>query len=329
MIFEESVVRVRGIGYGVVMLTAATLAAPFAPARAAASYGLPDDSAFAGQRGGPAHGSQSYLGVDLKDIGDDQVAALKLKDSRGAEITRVDHDGPAGKMGLREHDVVIQMNGVAIEGEEHIRRMLSATPPGHTIVLLISRDGQQLTMTAQMADRSVVERQAWEQHLGSPPPQAPATSFPSDEASAAGSVPPSGPGTSASRYSKSFIGSLLSSPTYTGVMLERLGPQLATFFGVANGTGLLVRNVATNSPAAMAGLRAGDIVLRANSQNVGSMSEWARAIKEAKGRPVSVIVLRDRQQITMVLTPDSKKRSDVEYPFNPADDIRLARLTIY
>jgi S1-C subfamily serine protease len=334
MIFEEYVVRVKGFGYGVVVLAAATFVAPLTPARAAVlDDARTDSSAFAPQHGGPAHGSQSYLGVDLKDVSDDQVAALKLKDTRGAEITRVDHDGPAGKMGLREHDVVIQMNGIAIEGEEHIRRMLSATPPGHTIVLLISRDGQQLTMTAQMADRSVVERQAWEQHLGAvgggaPPPQAPATAFPSDEASAAGSVAPSG-GASASRYGKSFIGSLLSSPTYTGVMLERLGPQLATFFGVANGTGLLVRNVETNSPAAMAGLRAGDIVLRADSKNVGSMNDWARAVKEAKGRPVSVVVLRDRQQITMVLTPDTKKRSDVVYPFNPNDEVRIARLTIY
>jgi serine protease Do len=325
MIFEESVVKVKGFGYGVVVLAAATLVAPFTHARAA----LRTETAFAGQRGGPVHGSQSYLGVDLKDVSDDQVSALKLKDSRGAEITRVDHDGPAGKMGLREHDVVIQMNGVAIEGEEHIRRMLSATPPGHTIVLLISRDGQQLSMTAQMADRSVVERQAWEQHFGTPPPQAPATALPSDEASAAGSVAPSNGSAPASRYSKSFIGSLLSSPTYTGVMLERLGPQLATFFGVPTGTGLLVRNVETNSPAAMAGLRAGDVVLRADSKNVGSMSDWARAVKEAKGRPVSVVVLRDRQQITMVLTPDTKKRSDVEWPFSPSSDVHVARLTIY
>jgi serine protease Do len=326
MIFEESVVNVKGFGYGVAVLAAVIFAASFTPACAAANT---ESSAFAPQRGGPAHGSQSYLGVDLKDVSDDQVATLKLKDSRGAEITRVDHDGPAGKMGLREHDVVIQMNGVAIEGEEHIRRMLSATPPGHTIVLIVSRDGQQLTMSAQMADRSAVERQVWEQHLGTPPPQAPVTGFPSDEASAAGSVAQSGSGSSASRYSRSFIGSLLSSPTYTGILLERLGPQLATFFGVPNGTGLLVRNVETNSPAAMAGLRAGDIVLRANSLNVGSMNDWARAVKEAKGRPVSVIVLRDRQQITMVLTPDTKKRSDVVYPYHPADDIHLARLTIY
>jgi S1-C subfamily serine protease len=292
------------------------------------------NDSFVPQRGGPARGSQSYLGVDLKDISDDQVVALKLKDARGAEITRVDHDGPAGKMGLREHDVVIQMNGVLIEGQEHIRRMLSATPPGQSITLVISRDGRQMTMSAQIADRSEVERQAWEQHLGAPPPQAPTSALPSDEASAAGTIAQPGGAAPASRYSRSFLGSILMTPTYTGVLLERLGPQLATFFGVPSGSGLLVRNVENNSPAAMAGLRAGDIVLRANSQSVGTMNDWARAIKDAKGRPVSVVVQRDRAQMTMVLTPDTKKRSglempEVEMPYAPSNDIHVARLTIY
>jgi S1-C subfamily serine protease len=113
------------------------------------------------------------------------------------------------------------------------------------------------------------------------------------------------------------------------VLLERLGPQLATFFGVSNGTGLLIKSVENNSPAAMAGLRAGDIVLRANSQNVGNMNDWARAIKDAKGRPVSVVVQREHQQLTMVLTPDTKKRSDLEMPWRPSDDLHVARLTHY
>ena len=310
MIFEALVVTMRKLGYGVGLLAAVLWMAPLTAAHAAI---WDTNDAFSGQRaGGPAHTSQSYLGVDLKDVGDDQVSALKLKDSRGAEITRVDHDGPAGKMGLRERDVVIQMNGIAIEGEDHIRRMLSATPPGQRITLVISRDGQQLTMSAQMADRSDVERQAWEQHLGAPPPQAPANALPSDEASVAGTISQSGGGAPTSRYSKSFLGSLLMTPTYTGVLLERLGPQLATFFGVPNGTGLLVRNVENNSPAAMAGLRAGDVVLKADSKSVGNMSDWTKAIKEAKGRPVSVVVQRDRAQVTMVLTPDTKKHSELE-----------------
>jgi S1-C subfamily serine protease len=321
MIFEAFAVKMRS--YGLAVLAVAMVAVPM--------HAAPRDrnDAYTPQRGGPAKGSQSYLGVDLANVNDDQVAALKLKDTRGAQITRVDHDGPAGKMGLREKDVVIQMNGISIEGEEHIRRMLSATPPGQTIVLVISRDGRQMTMSAQMADRSEVERQAWEQHFGPVPPQAPVNALPGDEASAAGSVVQSAGGVPASRYSRSFLGSILTSPTYTGVLLERLGPQLATFFGVSNGTGLLIKSVENNSPAAMAGLRAGDIVLRANSQNVGNMNDWARAIKDAKGRPVSVVVQREHQQLTMVLTPDTKKRTDLEMPWHPSDDLHVARLTHY
>ena len=53
----------------------------------------------------------------------------------------MDHDGPAGKMGLREHDVVVQMNGAAVTGEEVLRRMLRDTAPGRTVTLLLSRDG--------------------------------------------------------------------------------------------------------------------------------------------------------------------------------------------
>src|ERR1700683_5565601 len=59
--------------------------------------------------------AQGYLGVDIRDVSADQMIALRLKEQRGAEIIRVDHDGPAGKAGLREHDVILQMNGKQIE----------------------------------------------------------------------------------------------------------------------------------------------------------------------------------------------------------------------
>jgi serine protease Do len=280
----------------------------------------------AGQHGNVAHASQGYLGIDVRDIPDEHVASLHLREARGAEIIRVDHDGPAGKMGLRERDVVVQMNGISIDGEEQIRRLLRESAPGRTVMLVISRDGQQMTLTAQMADRSQVEKEAWEQHLVSPAgPQAPATGLPSEESFASlGS--PSAPAPT-SRYSKSFIGTLLMSPSYTGAMLEVMGPQLAQFFGVEGRTGLLVRSVENNSPAAQAGMKAGDVVVHANTRTVATMSDWAKTIREAKGRPVSVIVLRDKQEKTLTLTPDGKKRSELELPLEPAPTIRLAYLT--
>src|SRR4051794_17899228 len=51
--------------------------------------------------------SASYLGVDITDISSERVSALKLKDEHGVEITMVDRDAPAGKAGLKEHDVIL------------------------------------------------------------------------------------------------------------------------------------------------------------------------------------------------------------------------------
>ena len=280
----------------------------------------------AGQHGNLAHGAQGYLGIDVRDIPEEHLASLHLHESRGAEIIRVDHDGPAGKMGLRERDVVVQMNGISIDGEEQMRRLLRESAPGRTVMLVISRDGQQMTLTAQMADRSQVEKEAWEQHLVSPAgPQAPSTGLPSEESFASTGTPSAAAPTS--RYGKSFIGTLLMSPSYTGAMMEVMGPQLAQFFGVEGRTGLLVRSVENNSPAARAGMKAGDVVVHANTRTVATMSDWAKTLREAKGRPVSVIVLRDKQEKTLTLTPDGKKRSELELPLEPAPTIRLASLT--
>jgi membrane-associated protease RseP (regulator of RpoE activity) len=268
--------------------------------------------------GGPGSGSQSraqgYLGVDVRDVTGDQVAVLKLKDTHGAEITLVDHDAPAGKAGLREHDVVLQMNGQAVEGEEQIRRMLREQTPGRTVVLLISRDGQLITVKAQMANREELERQAWQQHLTVPEPVG---ELPPPPDSAAGAQSQQSPQPPPLHGGNSFMGRmLLMSPSYTGAMLEMMSSQLAEFFGAPGGTGLLVRSVEANSPAALAGMHAGDVVIRANAQPVGSTSDWSRAIQNSRGRPVTVVVLRDRKEQTLTLTPDGKKRSWLDF-FSP------------
>ena len=265
--------------------------------------------AYPPQHGLVAKAVPGYLGIDVRDISDDEAPALKLKDSRGAEIIRVDHDGPAGKMGLREHDVILQMNGMIIDGEEKIRRLLREISAGKPVAIVVSRDGRQLTMSALMANRTEVERQAWEQHLAVPTPQAPATGLPSEDPASPGVQNASVGSVQKSTYSKGFLGTILLTPAYTGVMLERIGPQLSQFFGVPRGTGLLVKGVDANSPAALAGVRAGDVVLRADSMTVTSLADWTKVVRDAKGRPVTVVVLRDHKETVLTVAPDAKKHS--------------------
>src|SRR6476620_9629954 len=93
------------------------------------------------------------MGVDIADVTTDRLSALKLKDERGVEVTMVDQDAPAGKAGLKEHDVILSMNGTEVESGAQLRRMIRETPAGRVVTLGVSRDGQPLTLKVQLADR--------------------------------------------------------------------------------------------------------------------------------------------------------------------------------
>ena len=278
----------------------------------AAATALPYSAEASAAPSPPQHSgsiqAQSYLGVDLRDISQDEVAPLKLKDTHGAEIVLVDHDAPAGKAGLREHDVVLQINGHPVSSQDQMRHMLNDCPAGHTLALLISRDGQQMTITATTSTREEVEHQAWAQHISVGEPQD------SVSAGESSTIAPSAGTASASpaAHGNSFIGSLLMNSTYTGAMLEQMSSQLAAYFGATTGGGLLVRSVVENSPAALAGMRAGDVIVSANERQIATTSDWAKIIKNGHGHPISVTVLRDKQEHSLTLTPDPKHRSSLD-----------------
>ena len=274
--------------------------------------------------------SQGYLGVDLRDVSDEQVSALKLKEAHGAEIVHIDHDGPAAKAGLRERDVILQMNGTVIEGEEQLRRMLRETPAGRTVSFVISRDGQQQTLSAQLANRAEVEKKAWDERAVIVVPEAKSESYSYGNnfvGSEGAKIAPKG-------ASHSFMGTtILLGSGYTGAVLDSMEPQLAEYFGVKADRGLLVRSVDANSPASAAGMHAGDVVVRVNQREVASRADWLKAVRENKGKPVTVVVLRDRHEQTLTMTPDSKKRSSAEpqvFFFNKEDmadaDVMMAEI---
>ena len=96
------------------------------------------DWSYGSDEGG---GGSSYLGVDIADVSAERLGELKLKEEHGAEVTMVDQDAPAGKAGLHEHDVIVSLNGTAVESAAQLRRMIKETPPGRIVKLGISRDG--------------------------------------------------------------------------------------------------------------------------------------------------------------------------------------------
>ncbi len=248
--------------------------------------GDPDEAYYRSSR----HQAPGYLGVGLRDLDKDSAAQLHLPDRHGAEVVSVDRDAPAGEAGIRARDVLRSLNGTSIESSEHLRRMLHALPPGRQILLALVRDGEQIALTLQLADQAQVAAQAW---------------HPDPAGGAIGLAGATGGGRSGAM---SLFGAFAVSPLYTGAELDPLSTQLADFFGVHDGAGMLVRTVNQDSPASFAGLKAGDVILRVNSQPVVSRMDWMKQLHQNHGRPMLLTVIRNKQQQTLTLTTGEVKK---------------------
>jgi S1-C subfamily serine protease len=243
------------------------------------------------------YSAQGYLGVNLSEIDPDRITALHLKDAHGAEVTLVDHDAPAGKSGLKVHDVILQLDGQAIENADQIRHRLLDMPSGRTVNLLVSRDGNPINITVQLCDRAELQQKAWSQHLTVPEPAPPAKNGFSE--TFVGSPRPAVTG---------ILDTVMPKGLYVGAELNPVRTQLADYFGVRSGTGLLVENVDYQSPAARAGLKAGDVVVKVESQQMTSKGDWVKAIRNHRGQLVQVTVMRNKQEQVLTMSAGKPKK---------------------
>lgn len=234
-------------------------------------------------------GGSSYLGVDIDDVTADRLSALKLKEEKGVEIKFVDPDAPAGKAGLKEHDVILTMNGTTVESAAQLRRMIHETPAGRIVTLGLSRDGEPLTLRVQLGDK---EKEYGRMHSGSKGfyfempkmPAMPEIDIPS-------------------------MTVVTISQARSGLTVENMSPQLGEFFGVRNGNGVLVRSVEKGSRAEKAGFRAGDVIVKINDQPVHDTGDFSRSVRSRNGNSVNVGVIRDKKEQTLTLALPEKGQS--------------------
>ncbi len=235
-----------------------------------------------------AVGGGSYLGVDTCDVTAERVGPLQLKEERGVEVTMVDQDAPAGKAGIREHDVILSINGEAVQGVEQLRRMIHEIPPGRTLSIGVSRNGQPLTLQAQLARRKDFSVSTPEFNVVMPN----LTTIPELDIPA------------------SIV--VVHSSAHSGLMVENMSPQLGDYFGAKDGQGILVRSVEKGSCAEKAGFHAGDVIVRVNGQAVNDAGDFGQALRNRKSSVVTINIVRGRKEQTLTLTLPELKHTGFE-----------------
>ncbi len=225
----------------------------------------------------------SYLGVDTEDVTTARLGALHLKEERGVEVTMVDQDAPAGKAGIKEHDVILTVNNQQVESVEQLRRLIREVPPGRTVSVGISRDGQPMTLKAELAQRSKIPDMNFRFN---PVIHVPDIHIPQINI--------------ADVEMPNIV--VIHAPRSSGMMIENLTPQLGDFFGVKGGGGVLVRSVEKGSRAEQAGIHAGDVIVKINGSSVNDCSDFSRLLRARAATKAAVSVMRDRKEQTLTLS---------------------------
>jgi S1-C subfamily serine protease len=241
-----------------------------------------------------AAASQGYLGVTVHDVDPARAQKEKLSNAAGAEVVSLDHDAPAAKAGVHTGDIIQSINGQIVSDAQTLSRLLRDMPVGKFIDLQVVHNAKVERLHLQLADRTALVQHAWAHHFHVP-------------------IPEPAPLVQGFAAQHSYAGDGVSSDSdtpdpqaYVGAEVEPITPQLARFFGVRAGNGLLVRSVEDKSPAANAGLDAGDIIVTANGMPLETTADWLQTLRTNAGHPVAITVLRNRKLLTLAITVDSR-----------------------
>ncbi|MDQ2922176.1 MAG: PDZ domain-containing protein [Acidobacteriota bacterium] len=257
----------------------------------------------------------SFLGVYAEDVNKENMGRYGLREVRGVGITQVVKDSPAEKAGIKKDDVILRFDGDSVTSVRKLNRLVSEVAPDQTVRLGISRGGseQEVSVTIGKRDQSLNAFHRLEGLEGFRGMEGfkgleglqKLDGFKGLEGLKDLKVPGAqvwkwegqGPGNDGFAIA-------LGNNRRMGVSTVQLTKQLADYFGIANGKGVLVTAVSDDSPAAKAGLKAGDVITTVDGEMIEGPGDLSRAINKNKDGDVTVVIIRDKKQRTIKVTPE-------------------------
>jgi serine protease Do len=226
-----------------------------------------------------ADSGHGWLGVGVSEVTNEKVKELKLPAERGVVLGKIVPDSPAAKAGLKEKDVITEVNGQRIEGTEQFRRMIREIPSGRTAQFTVWRDGraQNLSVTIGKSqppgiNTKIISPGTFAFHMPEIPDMGNLFEF----------------------------GPRFSGGTRLGIDAEDLQGEFGKYFGAQDGEGVLVRGVFPDTPAAKAGLKAGDVINSVNGDRIRSVGELREKLSEKKDeKKLELGLLRDKATLSL------------------------------
>ncbi|MFL6467494.1 MAG: PDZ domain-containing protein [Pyrinomonadaceae bacterium] len=248
----------------------------------------------------------SYLGVQTTEVNRENFARFGLRDVRGVAVEKVIEGSPAQAAGLQAGDVIVRFNGQEVGSSRMLTRLINEVSPDHGAKVTVLRGGSERELNVTMGKRPTPK---WEEGSFNFkfPDNFPNVEIPNIDIP---KIPPMPkidvmPNMDVMpNFDENFAWHFGSS-RQIGVSLVGLTKQLADSFGVAGGA--MISEVRENSPAAKAGLKAGDIITEVDGKSVKGNGDLMRAMSEKKEGDVTLTVVRNGNRQMVKVTPEPGK----------------------
>ena len=225
---------------------------------------------------------RGWLGVSIAENEAGQV-----------EIVDVEHESPADLAKLEKGDIVLEFEGDRVTSTEMLAEEIRMHKPGDDVDIKIERDGKSMDVKVKLgefSEKDIMREFQFKFPRLFAPERVKPVPMPDFE------------------DSKLFrwVGGM---QNYIGVSLQELTSELSEHFGVKEGRGLLVAKVLEDSPAEKAGLRVGDVIVKADGERVERVNVLQRLIRDKdKGEKISIEYLRDKKKKTVVIEVETEER---------------------
>ena len=236
-----------------------------------------------------AFGPGSWIGVTARDVTSDDASRAKLAQPVGVFVESVREGGPAATAGVRVGDIILDFGDERIRSVRQFTRVVQESAPRRAVAVVVMRGAERRTLNVVPEVSAEFQSGAW---LRGTEPLLRLLPRGRDQQ----------PRDFGFNIAPELRRRLLPEGPSLGVSVTPLSDQLAAYFGVTSG--VLVASVSADSPAADAGLKAGDVITAVDGRSVTSAADITEAVRQPRaGGGVDISVTRDRTPLMLKVLP--------------------------
>jgi S1-C subfamily serine protease len=173
-------------------------------------------------------------------------------------VRTIQADTPASRSDLRPADVITDVDGVQVASARELQNEVLKKKVGEQLTLGVWRNGKRMSVLVKTEE------------------------LPGDPSKFANNPPPPA---QSENIASSF-----------GVQVQDVTPELKQELGLKSDVGVVVTEVAPNSPAALADIQSGDVITEVGRNPISNTESFQKALAEQKGKP-NLLLLLDRKGV--------------------------------